>query len=197
MRAKRGTFTGVERLGNIRNAMIQRCYKEDYHGFKYYGAKGVTVCDEWKDPMVFRDWALDNGYSDELTIDRIDEAKGYFPDNCQWITQHEQVLKQSRNSNRTKEDHHIYEREGKFVVEFIKGRGKNRVIQCRQYCTSFEEAVKHRDYFNQHGKELEFDNGYKPSVSSYKRNKLLRSKRAKQRKQLIKEKEVQNWCYVI
>lgn len=68
---------------NMRN----RCSNSNRPDFKWYGGKGIKVCDEWNDFTIFRDWALNNGYTDELTIDRIDSNKNYEPDNCQWITQ--------------------------------------------------------------------------------------------------------------
>lgn len=52
-----------------------------------YGGRGITICDEWKYSYeAFRDWALDNGYKRDLSIDRVDNDKGYFPSNCRWTT---------------------------------------------------------------------------------------------------------------
>jgi len=59
---------------------------------KYYSERGITVCDEWASSYeAFRDWAIANGYSDGLEIDRIDNDKGYRPDNCRWATRHQQM----------------------------------------------------------------------------------------------------------
>jgi len=52
----------------------------------YYQDRGIKVCDEWQKREVFFAWALDNGYSDNLELDRIDNEKGYEPNNCRWVT---------------------------------------------------------------------------------------------------------------
>lgn len=66
--------------------MKQRCYNNSIASFKDYGGRGIKVCNEWKDSFeTFRDWALSHGYSDDLTIERIDTEKDYCPNNCMWI----------------------------------------------------------------------------------------------------------------
>ena len=71
--------------------MNGRCYTKGHTSYKKYGAKGVTVCDEWRhDFMAFYNWAIKNGYDDSLTLDRKDSKKGYGPDNCKWATYAEQ-----------------------------------------------------------------------------------------------------------
>ena len=73
--------------------------------FKTYTEKGISLCEEWKNYDTFFSWAMSNGYSDELTLDRIDNNKGYEPSNCRWTTPKEQA------NNRT--SNHIVEYEGK------------------------------------------------------------------------------------
>jgi hypothetical protein len=66
--------------------MKNRCSNEQTWAYEFYGEQGITVCDEWFNNVVsFYDWAVANGYSDNLTLDRIDGAKGYSPDNCRWV----------------------------------------------------------------------------------------------------------------
>lgn len=86
------------RLHNIWLTMRQRCFKPNSSGFKKYGAKGITVCDDWKHSFEsFRDWAYSNGYKDDLTLDRINPKGNYEPVNCRWATQKEQQNNRSNN----------------------------------------------------------------------------------------------------
>ena len=76
-----------QRLRKIYNAMILRYYCPLQKDYAWYGGKGISVCDEWRlHPKEFETWALEHGYEEDLTIDRICEQKDYEPCNCRWIT---------------------------------------------------------------------------------------------------------------
>ena len=90
------------RLHNIWQEMIYRCtkpYRSNYHN---YGGRGITVCTEWMESFtVFETWALSHGYTDELTLDRLDNNGNYCPENCCWATYSEQLRHTRQNVHAT------------------------------------------------------------------------------------------------
>lgn len=105
------------RLNNIFRNLKARCENPKRDHYKYYGERGIAVCDEWnntekvpedhnatKGYLAFKKWALTHGYKEGLTIDRINVNKGYSPDNCRWITVQEQNNNKRNNCYITYKD---------------------------------------------------------------------------------------------
>lgn len=92
------------RIHSIYTNMKTRCYNPNYHLFKCYGGKSITVCDEWLGEnglQNFYNWSLSNGYSDDLSIDRIDNSLGYSPTNCRWVSMKKQQNNRTNNRRLT------------------------------------------------------------------------------------------------
>lgn len=89
------------RLYNAWVAMRQRCFNPNHAAFSYYGGRGITVCEEWNNLdngfEKFKEWSLNNGYNDKLSIDRIDNDWNYCPDNCRWVSMKVQSNNNSNN----------------------------------------------------------------------------------------------------
>lgn len=90
------------RINNIYHGMKYRCYATSCPNYKDYGGRGITICDEWLGELGFEhfyDWAIKNGYDDNLSIDRINNDRDYSPGNCRWATVVEQA--NNKRNNRT------------------------------------------------------------------------------------------------
>ena len=118
--------------------MKRRCDNPDELHKKYYKEKGITYCKEWGKFLPFRDWALNNGYVEGYTIERIDNSKGYYPNNCTWIHAREQ------NKNKTNKSHLIINGIDKSFTEWANEYGlKENTIRMRiKYGWSGEDLLK-------------------------------------------------------
>jgi hypothetical protein len=125
--------------------MRMRTLNPNHKSYNNYGGRGITLCDEWLDVQNFWDWAMSNGYSDELSIDRIDNDAGYSPENCRWATQ----TIQSRNTRIQKNNTSgyrgvsFYKNYKMFVVKIDVNRKR---IHLGYYKTAVEGAIAYNNY---------------------------------------------------
>jgi hypothetical protein len=117
------------RLYRIWKSMKCRCYDINHPSFTNYGARGIKVCTEWYESyLTFKKWAMSNGYAEHLELERIDVNKGYYPENCKWITHHEQTM------NR------------RDTLYITIGARNGKTMKLREFCASNEinlNTVKH------------------------------------------------------
>ena len=106
-----------KRLYSIWKAMRQRCNNPNSSNFYKYGARGISVCEEWDSFIAFQDWAFLTGYAENLTLDRIDNDGDYEPLNCRWATYVEQ------NNNRRDNVWITYQEETHTISEWARIRG--------------------------------------------------------------------------
>ena len=87
------------RIHRIWDNIKTRCLNKNSPAFRLYGGRGITICEEWKNSFIeFYQWAISSGYSDKLSIDRIDTNGNYCPDNCRWVSM--KVQQNNRTNNR-------------------------------------------------------------------------------------------------
>lgn len=126
------------RIYRIWNGMIMRCTNQNIPIYNNYGARGISVCNEWRKFNNFYKWAINNGYSDDLTIDRINNNGNYEPSNCRWVDYIEQA-------NNTRRNLYIeYHGETKTLAQWSRILGFSYdLVKGRLYAGwSFEKAIQ-------------------------------------------------------
>jgi len=138
---ERSTTHGLTKhpLYSFWRGMITRTTNKKERSFKNYGARGIFVCDEWRNsPQAFFDWAYENGYTPDLSIDRIDNDSGYSPENCRWTTR----TVQTRNTRKIR----VNNTSGYRGVSFSKDRKKweagIRINNKQKHLGRFESAIE-------------------------------------------------------
>lgn len=124
-------------------SMKKRCSNESDNAFSQYGARGIKVCREWREYSNFAEWAKNNGYNDTMTLDRIDNDKGYSPENCRWVSASVQSANRRMPKNNTSGYIGVSRKDGSYTASVCyKG--------VRIFFNGFEtaeEAAKVRDRY--------------------------------------------------
>ena len=137
--------------------MRRRCNDPTNKCYSDYGGRGIKVCDEWQEFIPFYNWSMENGYKNGLTLDRIDNSKGYSPDNCRWATATVQA-----NNRRN--------------VHLITYNGETHSL--KQWCIKLNlnySSIKRRFYSGWNVKEM-FETPFSPHTSRKIKSKCNRTK---------------------
>ena len=142
-----------KKLLAVHRGIINRCYNPKFRSYKFYGAKGVTMCDEWRQSSrAFVKWALENGYEfipsengrNLISIDRINTNLGYTPENCRWVKQKTQTY------NKSSVKLYEYNGELKTLPDWCKELNlEDATVRRRMRIDklSFEDAIKKDKFF--------------------------------------------------
>ena len=122
--------------------MRYRCDNKNNQAYEMYGARGIKVCDEWQEFGAFRDWAFENGYSDNLTLDRIDVNGNYEPSNCRWADAVTQM------NNRRSTPHYTVDGRSLTISQWSRETGipRSTILNRLKRGMSFEAAIEKGDY---------------------------------------------------
>lgn len=140
-----------KRIYHIYSNMIQRCTNINNKSYKDYGFRNIKVCDKWKKDFInFYNWAMKNGYEDNLTIDRIDVNGNYEPQNCRWVSKEIQARNKRNNNYITihNETHCLSEwsRRLKIPVSTLRRKGKDDWIKLyNEYYSSMKLEERTKD----------------------------------------------------
>ena len=129
--------------------MKARCGRKTATNYKWYGAKGISYCEEWEQFQPFKDWALANGYADNLTLDRVNTNGNYAPNNCRWVSWKSQQNNRSTNRKIT------IDGETHTLAEWAEIVGINKgTISSRLYCgwCEYDAVMTPKKREGQHGK---------------------------------------------
>lgn len=127
--------------------MLKRCYNSGNTLYLGYGSRGIKVCDEWKNGFKsFYIWAMSNGYTDELSIDRINNDGNYYPENCRWVTKNIQARNKrllQRNNTSGFKGVHFNKKIGKYRAVIYVNSVK---IHLGYFDTAEEGAIAYNNY---------------------------------------------------
>ena len=152
---KEGTTTthglSKTKIYGIWNSIKSRCLNPNSESYKRYGARGICVCEEWKNSFEsFYLWSIENGYNEKLSIERIDNDGNYCPQNCKWASRKEQC--RNRRSN--------------VVFEYM---GEKRILT--EWC-----EILNLDYKLVHNRIHKMGWSFEKSILTPKNSKLERAK---------------------
>lgn len=144
-------MANLNTINGLHYEMMRRCYNKNSVSYKDYGARGIKVCDEWKDKEIFKKWCIKNGWTKDLRLNRKDSSKDYCPENCFFGNKNCKNL----NSKNQKIKKNIEERKFKKNKAGIKGRiDKDELYICYRSMRNRCESKTHPSYYNYGGRGI-------------------------------------------
>lgn len=150
-----------ERIYYIWRGIKSRCLNPNNPRFKTYGGKGITICKEWNEFLNFKNWAFSNGYREDLTIDRINNSKGYYPENCRWADKTTQTRNRGISIKiKMNDGRFIYTKEFSELTGVTMSTLSQRIQKIKKehkditennLLLNFEKGVRKTKYFIIHG----------------------------------------------
>ena len=133
------------RLYSIWSSMKMRAYNPKHKRYSDYGGRGITIREEWLDIHNFYNWAMSNGYSDGLSLDRIDNNGNYEPSNCRWTTKVIQARNQRKRRDNTSgyKGVYYYKRDGNYRAQICVNKEQ---VQLGRFSTPVEAGVAYNNY---------------------------------------------------
>lgn len=140
------------KLYRIWNGMRNRCLNPKNKDYVNYGGRGIDICQEWNEPKKFFGWAFLNGYSVDMSLDRINNNKGYSPDNCRWV-----LLKEQQRNNHIIE----YDGESHCIAEWaeITGIKKQTILSRLRHGWVIKDVLSIKPSYKNKGRR--YNNGEK------------------------------------
>lgn len=178
-----------ERLYSIWKAIRTRTHNNHILSAKYYSKKHIDLCKEWDSYLNFKEWALNNGYKDNLTIDRIDGNKGYSPENCRWAD----IITQNNNrSNNIKYDFNGEKLTINQIARLVNINSSTLRKRVVVMGLTLEQAINYKKGFNPRSKPViqydlnmnkikEWDNAYKCREFGFDNTNIARCCNGKQK----------------
>lgn len=152
---KKNQTEDYQRLRSVWKGICNRCYNPKADNYCRYGAKGVTVCDEWRHKSKqFIVWALENGYKQGLTVDRINPHEGYSPKNCRLVSCHIQTCNQGKRKDDTTGYKGVFF--NKETKKYYSSIQVNKKRYWFRYFDTLELALKARNDFIANNKLFEY-----------------------------------------
>ena len=152
----KGKFYPFSRLYRIWLNMRNRCNNSRDHHYNRYGGRGIKICKEWDDFEKFENWAIDHGYNENLSLDRINNDDGYYPGNCRWVNATVQA------NNRRSSVYYTFNGETHTLAEWARIKGisyknlTNRIYRGVSFETALNTPI---DYRKSNKKNQSFDGG--------------------------------------